>query len=61
MDFFKNNPAALMDAIPTPPGSDNGEQPQANPYNTGFDTSINNKSKHKKVDDNFETTSIRSG
>ena len=25
MDFFKANPAALMDAFPTPPGSDQGE------------------------------------
>jgi len=24
MDFFKSNPSALMDALPTPPGSDDG-------------------------------------
>ena len=24
MDFFKANPSALMDALPTPPGSDDG-------------------------------------
>lgn len=25
MEFFKANPAALMDAFPTPPGSDRGD------------------------------------
>lgn len=25
MDFFKANPSALMDAFPTPPGSDQGD------------------------------------
>ena len=24
MDFFKANPSALMDALPTPPGSNSG-------------------------------------
>jgi len=27
MEFFKANPAALMDALPTPPGSDMGDEP----------------------------------
>jgi len=26
MEFFKSNPAALMDALPTPPGSEDGEE-----------------------------------
>ena len=29
MNFFKANPAALMDALPTPPGSDLGDDGQA--------------------------------
>jgi hypothetical protein len=29
MDFFKANPAALMDALPTPPGSDLGDDGNA--------------------------------
>ena len=27
MEFFKANPAALMDALQTPPGSDAGDEP----------------------------------
>ena len=32
MDFFKQNPSALMDALPTPPGSDCGSQAGDNQY-----------------------------
>ena len=56
MDFFKQNPSALLDALPTPPGSDNGEdQAQMNPHNTGFDTTL---TKCKK--DEFDTRRNRS-
>ena len=44
MEFFKSNPAALMDALPTPPGSENGDQEEVktNKYNTGMDTTVKN-------------------
>jgi hypothetical protein len=38
MEFFKANPEALMDAFPTPPGSDNGdENPVTNDRNGQMD------------------------
>jgi len=39
MEFFKANPAALMDALPTPPGSDMGDEPAEN-MNKSFKKSI---------------------
>ena len=39
MEFFKANPAALMDALPTPPGSDAGDEPNDG-MNKSFKKSI---------------------
>lgn len=50
MDFFKSNPAALMDALPTPPGSDDGGySPSKSIRGKGMDFSI--KRTTKKYDD----------
>lgn len=54
MNYFKNNPSALMDAFPTPPGSDNGEE---TPKKKDFDLSMSKPVK-RRDDDNI---SIRSG
>lgn len=41
MNFFKSNPSALMDALPTPPGSDDGKCPPSNQIRgKGMDFSI---------------------
>ena len=42
MDFFKDNPAALMDALPTPPGSDDGGE--NDPLNKSYMSSMTKKS-----------------
>lgn len=42
MDFFKNNPAALMDALPTPPGSDDGGE--HDPLNKSYMSNMTKKS-----------------
>ena len=55
MDFFKQNPAALMDALPTPPGSDMGDIDDVK-SKKGFEMDFT-MSKTK----NDDTTSIRSG
>ena len=50
MDFFKQNPAALMDALPTPPGSnDGGNSPSKSIRGKGMDFSI--KRTTNKFDD----------
>lgn len=55
MEFFKQNPAALMDALPTPPGSDDGSQQQPE-----FVTSTNKSYMQKQDFDNKSIASIRS-
>ena len=42
MDFFKENPAALMDALPTPPGSEDGGEPDA--FNQSYISTVSKKS-----------------
>lgn len=37
MEFFKNNPSALMNALPTPPGSEDGGSPKKS---TAMDTTL---------------------
>ena len=58
MDFFKSNPAALMDALPTPPGSDHGGSPAKSIRGKGMDFSI--KRTTKKFDDTTSQASARS-
>ena len=59
MDFFKSNPAALMDALPTPPGSeDGGYSPTKSIRGKGMDFSI--KRTTKKFDDTASQASARS-
>jgi hypothetical protein len=41
MEFFKQNPAALMDALPSPPGSENGDVGNNTPYRKEMDFSMN--------------------
>lgn len=62
MEFFKANPAALMDALPTPPGSDVDEKEQLqNSTMSGFDTSLRKKTKAQDLaDDRSDTRSVRS-
>ena len=60
MEFFKANPAALMDALPTPPGSDAGDDP-TDGMNKSFKRSIKPYQKGKaNFDDNLSQASGRS-
>lgn len=60
MDFFKNNPAALMDALPTPPGSDDGGEVEN--FNKSFmsSKSKNNQSAYRKNQQDPLAMSLRS-
>jgi hypothetical protein len=57
MDFFKANPAALMDAFPTPPGSDQGDE-VPDPRQGQMDFTI---TKPKRDADTVSQVSARSG
>jgi len=64
MEFFKANPAALMDALPTPPGSDMGDEPQDTmnkSYKKGLRFSQKAAGTNISWNDNLSQVSGRSG
>lgn len=62
MEFFKANPAALMDALPTPPGSDAGDEPQGT-MNKSFKKGLRStqRPRGQAFNDNLSQVSGRSG